>query len=559
MLTAWLAGVLWQTNGKAASWRQFLSATLFVLYPFSYEAVPWVGSLVHPLVTCCVLLSVTAYVKMRLAGSRAWSLGWAALSLAIAFLSPFVHENGILIAALLGAIELTWPAPWSTLWRRLLRVALWLVPLAIWFIIYRAVPAAQSGGAAGINRPAEIWRNFVYAAQGSAYPITWLGGWLTTVGVKALNAALGLSVLSAIVAAVIQWRTQAGRRGWLPWLWIGIAVLPALLFLEFAYFSAAPRTLMLASVGTAWLWTDVLVRLAEWGRAGTRRRTVSVALAIGLVAGLLVQNGVFIQSQMKFYDLAGGVVRQVVAATAEANHQGQAATFINLPVWVTAPQLNYALGQEGIVFGPAPDQLETMVSVHTGQPARMNGLRIEAINDSAPYYVGLLRFPGDWRGLEQSGGRVFVTRYLSDTIAVQPAGELNLPPSNAPALAHFDQVVTLLSAAARRTADGVQVDLVWRVDHPPSPDVTVFAHVLDANGQLIAQADGDPLANTYPFAQWPRGSIARDLRPIAAANPAAIRVGLYNRVTGERLMALTSAGETLPDDVVSIPLQEQTP
>ena len=87
-------------------------------------------------------------------------------------------------------------------------------------------------------------------------------------------------------------------------------------------------------------------------------------------------------------------MRQVVAATTAANRQGQAATFINLPVWVTAPQLNYALGQEGIVFGPGPDHLDTMVSVHTGQPARMNGLRIESIRDIVPYYVGLMRFPG---------------------------------------------------------------------------------------------------------------------------------------------------------------------
>lgn len=559
LLTAWLAGVLWATNGKASGWRQFLSATLYVLFPFSYEAVPWVGSLVHPLVTFVLLVSVAAYVKMRVAGSRQRALGWAALSLASAYFGPFTHENGILIVPLLGAIEVTWPAPSSTLWRRLLRVAVWLIPLAIWFIIYRSVPAAQGGGVFGINRPAEIWRNFVYAAQGSVYPITWLGGWLTTQEVRALNAALGLSVLGAIAAVLIQWRTHAGRRGWLPWLWIGLAVLPALLFLTFDYFSAAPRTLMLASVGIAWLWTDVLVRLAGWGRPGTRRRAVSAVAAIGLAVGLLAQNGLFIQSQMKLYHLAGEAVRQVVTATVTANRQGQAATFINLPVWITAPQLNYALGQEGVVFGPAPDLLATMVSVHTGQPARMNGLRIEAIHDPAPYYVGLLRFPGDWRGLEQNGGQVFVTRYLTDTIVIQPAGELNAARPASPALTHFDQSVTLLSVAARRTANGAEVELTWQVDQPPALDVTVFVHVLDATGQLIAQADGDPLANTYPFAQWPRGSIGHDVRPIDVVDPAAIRVGLYNRTTGKRLTALASAGETLPDNAVSLPLQERLP
>jgi hypothetical protein len=100
------------------------------------------------------------------------------------------------------------------------------------------------------------------------------------------------------------------------------------------------------------------------------------------------------------------------------------------------------------------------------------------------------------------------------------------------------------------------VNLEWRVDQALPPDVTVFVHVLDAHGQLIAQADGDPIANTYPFAQWPRGSTVRDIRTIDVADPAAVRVGLYNRATGQRLTALTFDSQVISDDAVPITLGE---
>jgi hypothetical protein len=550
LMVGWLAGHLWRAKEQVDWRRRFLGATLFLLYPFSYEAVPWIGSLVHPLVTFLILVSIVSYAKLRTTGNRRWGL----ISLAFTFLSPFAHENGALVVPLIALIELTDPAPAEALWRRLRRVVVWLVPVLIWFVIWRTVPAARGANHIVFNNPSAVLRNTLYFAQGAAYPLTWTGGWLRdTVGVNAFLAAIILSASALAIAALIQWRTRSNRRGLLPWLWIITGSLPALFFLDYLYLSAAPRTIMVSSIGVAWLWTDVFVRLADGGRSTVARRRLSRALAASLCVALLIQNLIFIQGQMRVFHMGGAAIRQVVSATVSANDSGQAATFINLPVWIAPLQVNYAIGQEGVVLAPAPDQLDTLITVHTGQPANIKAVRFDAIRQAVPYYVGLLSAASDWGGLTHTGGQVFFTRYTTDTIVVDPVGALGETQPATPPIARFDNRVTLLDATAAMTSNSLQVNLLWQVNEPPPDDVTVFVHVLDANGQLIAQADGDPLAGSYPFSQWPKDLIVRDIRSIdTKASSLSVQVGVYSRTSGERLMAASNEGAPFADNAVRV-------
>jgi hypothetical protein len=549
LMVAWLAGQLWSTSGRG-DWRRVASATLFVLYPFSYEAVPWIGSLVHPLVTFLILASVVSYAKMRATGKWRWGL----ISLMFTLLSPFAHENGALVVPLIVLVEVTDPIPIESLWRRLRRVAVWLVPLLIWLVIWRSIPVAHGANNLTFNKPNTIVHNILYFAQGAAYPLTWTGGWLRdTVGVKDFLAAIILSAVALVIAALLQWRTRSNRRGLLPWSWIATASLPALFFLDYLYLSAAPRTMMLSSVGVVWLWTDVVVRLADWGRSTMTRQRVSVALAAVTCGAVLIQNYIFIQGQMRVFQMSGAVIRQAVQDTVAANDVGQAATFINLPVWIAPPQVNYAIGQEGVVLGPAPDQLDKMITVHTGQPANIKAVRFDAIRQAVPYYVGLLSATSDWSGLTHTGGQVFFTRYTTETIVIDPVGALGEPKPSTQPMARFDDNISLLDAAATMTASGLQVSFLWQVNEPPPDDVTIFVHILDANGQLIAQADGDPLAGSYPFSQWPKDSTVRDVRSIdAKGSGLSVQAGVYNRASGERLKATSGEGASFADNAVPI-------
>jgi hypothetical protein len=543
LLVAWLAGCWWAGQPSIGG-RRFIAGTLYALFPFSYEAVPWVGALVHPLVTFLILAILASYARFRLTGRRRW----AVISLVFTFLSPFAHENGVLVVPLLGLIEFTMPARSESLWRSGRRLLGWLAPLIVWFAIWRAVPAERGVNALQLNSLTNIGRNLLYFTQGAAYPVTWLGGWVRdTLALNDFLAAVLLSGLGLAVAGAGQWRGRSNCRGLLPWLWIGLTSLPALLFLGHSYLAAAPRTLMLSSVGIAWLWTDVFVRLA--GRA---RRSLARLIVAVLLIGLLLQNTLFIQTQLRFFQMAGSIIRQTVAATVAANDRGQAATFINLPVWLAAPQVSYAIGQEGVVLAPAPDKLDTLVTVHTGRPADIHAVRFEAIRSDTPYYTGLLKAPSDWTGLIAGGEQVFVTRYSTDTIALEPAGAFGITPPATLPVARYDQSVALLEASAATTPRGLHIDLMWQVRALVPDDVTAFVHVLDANGQLIAQADGDPIAGTYPFTQWPRNLVVRDIRLVNASEGVSVRVGLYSRLSGERLTARSTDNTPLADNAATI-------
>ena len=169
-----------------------------------------------------------------------------------------------------------------------------------------------------------------------------------------------------------------------------------------------------------------------------------------------------------------------------------------------------------------------------------------------PYYVGLRDSTTDWASLAKTGGEVFVTRYSTQTITIEPAGALGITLTITIPVALFDRVAALREASTAKTAHGVQINLTWQAHGAVPDDVTVFVHVLGANGQLLAQADGDPLAGTYPFAQWPQGLVVDDIRQVDVSNAAAVRVGLYSRSSGERLSATASDGTPLADNAVTI-------
>ncbi len=76
----------------------------------------------------------------------------------------------------------------------------------------------------------------------------------------------------------------------------------------------------------------------------------------------------------------------------------------------------------------------------------------------------------------------------------------------------------------------VQLTLYWQVDAPLAEDFTIFVHLLDPGGQLLAQADGPPAFGSYPTSLWDTGEVIADTRILHVpanipANECLIRVG----------------------------------
>jgi hypothetical protein len=562
LLVGWLAAELFANNARveARPWhywpRAFLSAGLFLLFPFSYQAVPWAGSLAHLLVTNLILLSLSTYWLMRRTGRRSWG----ALSLVLAFLAPFAHENGVLVGPLLAAILFTGSDYKRNARSHLKQVLLWTLPALIWLPIWWFAPKA--GGGVGVVGLEAIMQNGAYFAQGVAYPLTWLGGRLRTVTeISDMGVTAVLGAVALLGAALIQWCSRAGRRSLLPWLWCLIAALPSILFLSFDYVINGPRLLMLLSVGAAWLWADVAIQAAGWmWPVGGRRRWLRLALVVAVLLVVLAQNLSFVRRRMRLHEMLGTTHKQAVSLATAANEAGSAAVFVNLPAWLAPGEITYALGHEGVQFWPHYAHPENLVQVNSGRPASLLMLRIQAIRPEMPYFYNLSGpSTSNWAEAAALGpAKVFVADYSPEGVVMRPAGTLRPPLSEVQPLASYstaenDSAITLLDAHVENDGAKLQIDLTWQVNQIPPEQTTIFVHVVDEEGQLIAQLDGDPLGGSYPLSQWEPGTAAVDRRSIELdSSDVTILVGLYDRLTGERLPAVSAVGSIWPDGAALI-------
>jgi hypothetical protein len=86
----------------------------------------------------------------------------------------------------------------------------------------------------------------------------------------------------------------------------------------------------------------------------------------------------------------------------------------------------------------------------------------------------------------------------------------------------------------RAGSDGVT--LRWQALTVPAADYTVFVHALDANGQIVAQADGQPRGGGFPTRAWLAGDTVLDEHHWSLGpGTYTVEVGLYELATLRRL------------------------
>jgi 4-amino-4-deoxy-L-arabinose transferase-like glycosyltransferase len=107
-----------------------------------------------------------------------------------------------------------------------------------------------------------------------------------------------------------------------------------------------------------------------------------------------------------------------------------------------------------------------------------------------------------------------------------------------------------------RRGELVPLQLYWRAVMTLPQDYTVFIHLLDATGQLAAQADAEPCGGAYPTSAWAAGEVIPDKHTLSLpANLApgnyTIRMGLYLAPNGPRL-PLKSSGDAFTLGVLQV-------
>ncbi|MBN1886541.1 MAG: hypothetical protein JW850_01070 [Thermoflexales bacterium] len=108
-----------------------------------------------------------------------------------------------------------------------------------------------------------------------------------------------------------------------------------------------------------------------------------------------------------------------------------------------------------------------------------------------------------------------------------------------------------------REQSTLRLTLAWRALEAMGRDYTVFVHLVDAQGAIVAQHDAMPLENAYPTSWWAAGEVVVDTVTLAleAVPPGDYHLvlGVYDGATGARLEARDALGQRLPDDRIVLP------
>lgn len=552
-----LAGYLgWRASKKAGRPAYaLLTMLVFLTFPFSYQAVPSSSSLSKPLIATLVLGSVALYWD----GRRKHSTWRLILSLLAAFSAPFAYETGVMVPLAILSTEAY--GYFRREFERFSRLPA-LFMLLVWGVALPLIVRSMPATGASFHFPSlrSLWQNGVYFLEGLLFPITWVATSLERIvpldryWILTIVGCLGLAALLAFYLWAKQIKLFLYATSWFL-----VAVLPLWLALDFSYVITSPRLLYLGAVGAALLWAGVPVFL--WTSSAPARWWFKV-LAVVSALVVLAFSGAYVRDKMALAETMAAPLWQAARA-AQVEGNGASLLYVNVPAWIAPKEPTYRVGTEGLTFIPEYVRVQDFVYVNTGAEPEITAAMFDPAKRDWQAYVGYAGEELGWTALaeqiRQAGG-VYVTTYGPAGLRFVKAGSLERPagmPADDGVIAHFGDQISLHGAQAERSGQELLLALAWYGERMPENDVTVFVHVYDDTGQLIAQGDGYPLSGLFPPWAWQQGDLVRDVRRVVLPEEMptghyAVAVGWYDTATGQRLPVTDRQGQPLPQDAVQI-------
>ena len=206
----------------------------------------------------------------------------------------------------------------------------------------------------------------------------------------------------------------------------------------------------------------------------------------------------------------------------------------------TPGELNLSLGQQPLYTGqPVHDTLPFDNWIPGQVLVDRYALKVPAVFPPGPAPL-VLQLPG------------FGSATLANVTVAAVDRTLTRPPIAFPIDASLGGLAALAGYNITPTHPAT-LSLVWHALAPIDLDYTVFVHVLDATGQLAAQADAQPRAGAYPTSLWEPGEyITDDYQFNLPPGRYTAQVGLYLPETGARLPLAGGAGDAITIAVFDI-------
>lgn len=170
--------------------------------------------------------------------------------------------------------------------------------------------------------------------------------------------------------------------------------------------------------------------------------------------------------------------------------------------------------------------------------------------------AGLYLFLGEPLSAKTDEGQPLAYPVTIGWLKVPHPASTVVPPSATPVNALFAGTFMLTHVQAAPEQGKFHLHLYWKsLARRPGIDATIFVHIVDANGKLIAQQDARPEGGSYPTFIWDKDEVIETEYWLEtnAIDPAqlTLQVGMYTFPGAQRVSASLNA-TVLPDGLLQL-------
>ncbi len=559
----------------------FIAGTLMGVFPFAALVVPLVASLFHLLVTLFAVLACLAILEFE--STQQWR--WAITAILLSCVTPFVHESGVTVSALMTVCLLMafrFRKNAETLRATSLQKNFFALSAVksfgvtliafifniIAFFIWRSIPKDQ--GAFEWVGWDSIGQSIIFFFEGLTFPIQFISRWMMIqFGMKDVLAV----AIIGIVGVVILWMMARDWR----WLLFGfaycyVAAAPSILALNFSYITVSPRLMVYTAPAAVIVWAVAIVSLSRRAAQprgvsntapeiprpfGARNDILQSAIALLITVVVIIIPIRHIQYEVQLHHVALDHLWTFVNAM-KADPKSKH-LIVNEVNWIARPQLTYALGHEGVEVMPGYLNPQLMAWVHTQELYDVDGVTFELIKKDVPnLYYAPWGDHLDWDAMAaraRKAERLWQVRYDENKIDFLELGRVESSTSGE-AIVSFADRIWLTSIKSEVKTDHVELRLSWRVNTKSGEDI--FAHALDCEGNVLGQTDGASLGGVYPIWLWRAGESIHEMRRVPLSSTSScyrVEIGLFDPKSGERTAAKDSSGKRIENDVFLIEIK----
>ncbi len=392
-----------------------------------------------------------------------------------------------------------------------------------YFLIYRSRFVANRGAG---TYPGQPWLTWTYNVGRVARGLFWQGD-INLIhnypGRPYLDPIQAILALAGLVSMIVR-RFNRGNVFLL--LWLLVMLLPGILSGDAPHFGRligiGPPLVIIISLGAVWLG-QLLVR---WFGNSNPSTALYVVIAIMLL---------FITS---------GVLATVDYFGRYAGHPELSSVFDSSD-WQMGKYVD-SLSKDSIVYlTPTQERMATIYFALQGQRDRLQSFfspgdsLLPAGKPGIPA-VFLIRPQADsiWQRLVELFPQGQVDNSVPDLLVLQIPGDVSRFTSGEPVESTWGGAITLRDWKAEQKDGRIEVMLTWQAIVEMARNYTVYVHILDEEGNLVAQLDRPP--DGYPTSDWLPGEIVTDIYSIDLPEDLQpksyfIQTGFYHLLSQERL------------------------